>query len=508
MPKIAKPILSLVPDRSKVENLREALGELEILEHELKRRRAESGIDYFVPNKAQLVALKSGARIIAMCAGNRSGKTENGAFWLSSHLTHQYPSCTCHGEWFPAHRRFSRPLKAVVVVTEFPILERTIEPKIMKLLPKKWIASVKRGNMGYLRKIIGIDGSTVDFLSNEMDSLAFESADWDMAWIDEPISQGRFTSIWRGLTDRQGLMFLTFTPLVEPWMKEDIIDAADGKRIDVVQAETYDNTEDVHGSPILSRQAVEEFEASIPEEERATRLRGQFFHLKGMVYKEWYPLVHERVWDDYRDPDPIVCVLDPHIRRPHHVIWAWVKRDDSIHIDRELLFEGTLSQLARAIMATEASANYRVLGRLIDPNMGRTPNVITGKTVIQELATGTPALRFGEANDDETAGILKIKSYLSFNKSLPISAMNTPRLFFHRLRCPKTIKSMKNLQYDSNWNTASRRDNTPKEKIKDLETDGADVLKYLLMSNPTWRGLMTNQQWFRAKAESNVEAFY
>ena len=461
--------------------LKQALYELSLVEQELARRRKANGITYFIPNPPQLQALHSSARIVAYCGGNRAGKSECGAAWLSAHLTHRYPACACHGEWFGT-RRYDRPLKAVIVSTEFPIIERVIEPKLMKLLPKEWIApnGIKRTPQGYLRLVRGVDGGTIDILSNEMDQMAFEGADWDLAWIDEPTSKSRYVAIHRGLTDREGLMMLTFTPIVEPWMKADVIDRADDKMISVVQADTYANLADIHGHPIQTKDAIAFFEEQVPEEERATRIHGQFFHLKGMVYKEYSPPVHEKLFE-YQYPDPVIAVMDPHDRLPHHILWAFLDRQDKLYIDRELLIHCPPQELKRAILITESQAGYKMRARYIDPNFGATP-IVGGRTLIQELMTPPLRVQFTPACDDKTQGHIKVKDYLHYNRLQPISLTNTPRLFFHATRVPKTIQSIKNYQFEE-WQGKSRELKDPKEKERGKDSHGADCIRYLCMAN-------------------------
>src|SRR3990167_7317380 len=129
---MAQPLLQDVtlPDLSspKTSLVESALADLEVIAKELERRRRERGIDYFIPNQPQLQMLRSPARVVAYSAGNRSGKTTGGAAWLTAHLTHQYPKCACHGEWF-SPRRYTQRVKAVIVVTEFQKIESVIEPK-------------------------------------------------------------------------------------------------------------------------------------------------------------------------------------------------------------------------------------------------------------------------------------------------------------------------------------------------------------------------------------------
>ena len=482
------------------EQLRLALQEIESVEQELQRRRRESGIDYFIPNQPQHRALLSPARTLAYVGGNRVGKTTLGASWASAHFSRRYPSCECHGGWFPQAKRFSGPTKGAIVVTKFDKIEQVIEPKLKAVLPIDSVAKMNRTPQGYIRRILGKDGSTIDILTNEMDQMAFESTDWDWVWIDEPLPRSHYQGIRRGLTDRMGQCLLTFTPLVEPWMKEEIVDAADGKRIDVVMADTYQNLEDIHGNPILTREAVHELEMAYPEDVRKTRIYGQFFHLRGLVYTEYNSIIHEREWEYFKGehhdlpagqrsfayPDPVVAILDPHDRLPHHVIWAIIDRTDWLYVDRELIFQGTLQNLKKTILWVEQKAGYNVVRRVVDPNFGQKPaEVGGGRTVRQELSRPPFSCPFGLANDDKEAGRMKVKDYLHFIPERPLDITNSPRLYFHRGRCPGTIRSMRNYQYDE-WKGAGKDEKDLKEKEKQKETHGADCVRYLCMANLTF----------------------
>ena len=477
------------PSSSSSEIVRSALIELEQIDQELQRRRKTSGISYFTPNEPQLRSFKSSANWVIYSGGNRAGKSHRGAAELVCHLLRKYPSCSCHGEWFSQRRRFDRPIKAVISATEFPVVERVIEPKILSLLPLSQIAKggLKRGTQGYLRRIVLVDGSTVDILTAEMDQMAYESADWDIAWIDEPLNREKYTAIRRGLVDRNGIGVMTFTPTVEPWIKDELIDKADGHDIDVIIADSYANTSDIHGKPILSREAIAQFEKAIPEEERETRLYGKFFHLRGIIYKDWSTEVHEREFA-YTWPDPVIAILDPHDRIPHHVIWAFVDKQDWLYIDRELVMEGTVENLSKAILEVEARAGYRMRKRLIDPNFGRKPLITTGRTVIDELRRPPYPVSFIEANDDKVAGILKVKDYIKYDKHLPLSLVNSPRLYINRGRCPHTIKSMRNYQYEE-WQGATKDRRDRKETPRDKDDHGADCIRYLCMDNSRYESI-------------------
>lgn len=472
--------------------VRAALQEFEVLDRELARRKRENGIAYYVPNPMQHRAHLSHARTLCYSGGNRSGKSTFGAVELVWHLTKQYP------DWYPEARRFVGPIKAVVVATEFPIVQRVIEPKVLTYLPKEVIVKLAKTPQGHLSRIYTKDGSTVDVLTNEMAQLAFEGADWDFAWVDEPTQRAKYIAIRRGLVDRGGQCVLTFTPIVEPWMKEEIVDHADGKAIESFTVDIRDNLFDIEGKPIQTEERIKEFESVLTEDEKQTRLHGKFFHLRGIVYGEYSPSVHERLVK-YDYPDPVVCVLDPHTRKPHWVIWAVIRRDDSIYVDQELVMPGTLTELARQILLVEQRSGYKMRRRLIDPNFGRTPNLVTGRSVIDELRQRPYPLYFGEADDDKEAGILKVRELLHWDTTKPINNLNTPKLFFHP-RVTKTIHGLRNYQFDD-WRGVTKDDRDLKEVEKQKETDGPDCIRYLCLNHPTFDRLT-----HRDNAESELEA--
>lgn len=442
-----------------------------------QERKRASGIDYYVPNPVQFKAHQSKARTILVCGGNRIGKSTFGAAELTWALTKKYP------EWYPKERRFNRPIKAIISVDKFNKITTVIEPKMRQFLPQG--SYVFRKRQGYLNRIEMKDGSCVDILTLEMDDLSYEGFDIDFAWEDEPQSQRKREGIVRGLLDRQGIELITFTPLTEAWMKTELIDKADGRRIDTFFAEMRDNKFDIQGKPILSEEAIVDFENSLPEEIREIRVDGKFFTLRGRVYKE---LSDEHLLNfEYEYPLPVTCVLDPHDRKPHHVIWAYVDREGDVFVDAEMIVHCELDDLAKKIKDFEKARGYKMRKRLIDPNFGLKPSKPGCNTCVKdELARHGAG--FYPANDDIELGHMVVRDYLHWNKRKPMTAVNKPKVFFNRERCPVTIRSMRNLQYDEFvGRTRDKRD--PKETEMEKDSDGADCIRYLLIGKPSFGGL-------------------
>jgi len=456
----------------------ELISELELLESVQSSRKRQRGIDYYVPNSVQYKVHSSKADFVLFSAGNRSGKSTAGAVEIVLHCTRKYP------DWFPMERRFFGPVKCVIVATENAIIEKVIEPKLKQFMPADYVAEWKHSVGRYLSRVVCSDGSTIDLLSNEQDDLAFESQDWDFYWGDEPQKERKFQAIMRGLVDRMGHGIITFTPLVEPWMKEKLVDRADGKHIDVVQATTYDNMFDINGEPILSLESIKRFEEQLPDDVKETRIHGKFFHLRGIVYQEFSDI--HQIEFDYKYPDPVICTLDPHDRQPHHVTWTIVDRTNDLYVHSELIVRCTVEELAKRIKVIESLNGYKMKMRLIDPNFGRKPLITTGRNMIEELHRAGCG-GWIEADDAKDEGRLRVKSYLHYDYKKPISHTNKPKLFFHKLRVPATIRSMRNYQYEE-WEGKIAGERDPKERVKDKDDHGADCIRYTCMTNPRYYG--------------------
>ena len=456
-----------------IHELRKLTKELQTIDREVLGRKKLRGMDFYIPNSVQYRAHRSLAKTIVIVKGNRMGGSTWGAMEVAYHVTKNYP------DWYPQERRFSGPIKVRIATDKYAKIDNVVEPKLKTFIPKEQFLKTRRSPQGYATKMWFKDGTTVEFLTMEQDSMAFEGQDLDLFWGDEPVEKIRYIATQRGLIDRSGYTILTFTPLIEPWMKEDIVDKADGKNIEVFYGTTRDNRFDIKGNPILLEEDIARFEATLDEDTRKTRIEGKFFHLKGQVYKEFDD--NHLISDfKYEIRYPVVCVLDPHDRQPHWLIWAMIDRTNDIYVIHESVYDGTTQQLAAHILATEKYFKWNVSKRLIDPNFGRKRLITSGRTVIEELEGYKVA--FAEADDHKETGRLKVKSYLHYDRNKPIDLNNRPKLYFVRDHCPKTIHSMRNYQYDE-WKGIDR---DPKEDVKQKDTHGADVVRYLCISAPTF----------------------
>ncbi len=481
--------------KNKAKGSETARKELEEIALELESRRKLRGMDFYVPNKMQWEAHRCLAPTILCCAGNRTGKSTFGAMEMCYHLTRDYP------DWYPTQRRFTRPIKAMISATSFAIVSRVIEPKLKSLLPHDYY-KFKRTPQGYLSKVLCVDGSTVDILTLEMDDKMYESADWDFAWEDEPQHERKREAIVRGLVDRNGLEVITFTPITEPWMKEALLDRADGKNIALFTSGIRDNMADINGNAILSEDGIKRFEEALSEEYRESRMKGIFYTMRGLVYKSFGPehLVRcdhaggeDNCFHHYHYPDPVICVLDPHDRLPHHVIWAYIDSQDDITVDYEMVVRCELPELAKKIRYVEQKLGYNVRKRLIDPNFGRKPaRAGSNYSVKQELSKH--GVGFYEPCDDIELGHMVVREYMHFNHERPVTATNKPKLFFAEDRVPITTRSVRNLQFQE-WQGKTSGEKNAKEVEKDKDNHGADCVRYLCISKPKYTSMIREDDY-------------
>lgn len=286
-------------------------------------------------------ALNDGTNVVLVLGSNRSGKTVWGVNEAIAHSLGYRP-------WLPE----DDPDRIVRLANGQPIptpnigriiaqnyeqaIQQTIFPKIQEWAPVGWY-KVKRNNRGIPTEIHWKNGSIIYLMANKQDDMAFEGPSGHWVWADEPIDYKKYVGLKRGLVDYSGHMWMTMTPLTQPWIHDILVQRAndaDGS-VRLFKFSVWDNCKDNGGH--LSREDIEEFLNDLREDELEARLHGNFLHLAGRIYKEWEP--EHPFWIDKFDiPEswPRVCVLDPHPRKPIAVLWAAISPDEQLFVYRDL----------------------------------------------------------------------------------------------------------------------------------------------------------------------------
>lgn len=431
----------------------------------------------YVPHPKQLAFHTSLKKVRGAFGGNRSGKSELGVNEARWHSTGKYP------EFYPAERRWSGPTRGRIIVTDYKKgCGEVVEPKIRKWFQPGEIIKEER-SMGNLCKVwvrhVSGGTSTFDIMTHEQDIMQHQGWNGHWVWCDEPPPRAMYLAARRGLVDFGGYLWITATPLAEPWMFDEIVL---NKALDAfyIFISIYDNI-------YLTKEFIEEFVVSMTPDEREAMVEGKFLHLTGRVYKDLEDTVHviDKMplgWKNW----PVWFVLDPADAREQHGIWAALDPFDNIYIFNELVQKGTIWETSKTILQWERANGVHSdsVIRILDPNKGNSPSASTGLKMVNEFATH--AVYFtADVNDDIQLGHIAVREKLAWDKTKPISSTNHPKLYFLRDSTRESMRQMMSYVFDE-WKGKGAGEKSRKEKPKDINKDLPDCIRYLVMSDPHW----------------------
>lgn len=288
-------------------------------------------------------------------------------------------------------------------------------------IPTELLAGTKRNPAGVVTTIQLKNGSTIFLQSYDQDVDLFESADYDWAHFDEPPPRSIWVAVQRGLTDRRGRTWLTMTPLKEPWLYDEVYNRKDVGLY-------YFDIEDNVGFG-LTREGVDQFASSLTEDEKEARLRGRFFHLTGLVYKDYGSKLRLK-----RFPVPkhwgLWFHVDTHPRTPHHAVWIAVAPNQKKYVcgalkngdnaNRVLPFIETVKIYEREMFNRRPDE----VVRLIEPGAQAPDPLHDGRSIWDEFAEQGLRCKPGSKNRD--AGILLFQKELQSSPQYGIE----PNIFF------------------------------------------------------------------------------
>ncbi len=435
----------------------------------------------YVPNPKQEEFHKSAASVRSIFGANRSGKTTAGVVEFMWHMLGIYP------DWYPEAQRMStdRPIKGRIFAKDF---QKMVGGVILPTI-SEWIDDTSGGPFvkKKFRNPLGIpvrwkfkNGNEFDILTYEMSTEQCEGWKGDIAWFDEPPPRDKFIATKRGLVDSNGRCWLTLTPLTQPWIYDELFAKSQvDKTYFCIVMDIRDNLRRiVDGKEIgyLTEMAIIDFEKTLSLDEKEARLHGKFLHLSGLIFKEFNPEIHiieragvKKSW--YR-----LMAIDPHPRKPTACLWLAVNEKSELFVYDELLFSGSITDLASAIRAQEGDlVAHR---RIIDPSADQ--EVQLRASIRTELMKQKIWCERG-SNDIEL-GISRIHEALTPDVQ-NLTGVFDSRIKFSRL-CPEIIKQMLHYVWDEYKMRPEEHD--PKEKPMPKNEDLITCLRYILVANPQY----------------------
>lgn len=441
----------------------------------------------YVPHAKQKLFHIAPNKVRAVFGGNRSGKSEMGTLEAKFHSTGRYP------EWYPVEGRFSSPTRGRIVVTDYKKgAGEVLVPKLEQWFEEGDITKIEKsmGNISkvYVRHVTG-GISTFDVMTHEQDTMQFEGWSGHWVWFDEPPPRDKYIACLRGTVDYNGRVWITATPITEPWLYDEVI--LNTKR------DAWHIAVSIYDNPYISRKSIEEFAVSLTDEEKEARIHGKFLHLTGRIYGELDTDVHliDRL-PDAAYSWPTYFVLDPADRRAHHGIWAKIDPLGTLYIFDEIVYKGTIKDTSQEIIKRERTYGIRPddVIRILDPNKGKTPSNVTGLKLVDEFAVNETYFT-ANVNDDLAVGHLAVKERLGYDKSKPLSTTNCPKLLFITTKTRETIRQLFSYVWDD-WAGRNNSNRSQKEVPKDINKDLPDAIRYLCVFNPIFPENVRNRRVF------------
>lgn len=428
-----------------------------------------------LPKQAQFMQAvldPKGPQYTLYCGGVGSGKTLVGCITMIT-MAVMYPGDYVIGRLFS------------------PELKDTTLKQFLEICPKELIKEYRVADK--IVKIKAVNNKTSNILFRGLDEPdKLRSLNLSGFYIDESsqVSEESFMLL-QGRNRGPGLNkgILTTNPNGHDWqykwfVKQDHFRPTETKSVEqakisykLIQAPS---TENIH----LREGYIADMMQTWSVDRIKREIEGSFDAFEGMVYHEFRRDVH--VVKPFKVPDEWTRVIgiDHGYRNPAAWIWGAVDYDDNVYIYREFYEREWLIEEICNGKEKENKAGVLSLMRgekidqaRIDPSV-RAVRGATGQSdwdiYLDSLPNDFPLML---ANNEKTAGIDKVKSYLKIDVKT-----NKPRLFIFE-SCSNLIEEISRYRYKELGANQKGLVNEVEEPRK-VDDHALDALRYLIMSRP------------------------
>ena len=460
----------------------------EILGLEIERRRIMEPLCFFRPNPAEKRFFNAIAddknKIIIFPAGNWVGKTTAAIAALGAMIWPEQAEDYCfNAPIFENYSGYDFPKRARIVSTPKELEDiGSIQNEIKKWWPVgRYQAS--KNKKSFFSEFKTDTGWIIDLMSYEQAVDDFEGAAIGVFIFNEPPPEPIYNAC---LARRKfgGKVLMPMTPLMSAaWIFDRLVahDGEDG--IAVVYGSTEENCKEHAENGVIPHQAIEDLKNSCDSDEREARLNGKFLSLSGNIFKTFNRNIHVA-------KEPIIplppgdCIehiqaVDPAIGKPLFSLWGYCDNSGYLYIYDEwpdFDFAGAkeskyvISDYAKIFREVEKN---QIRTRILDRHFGNNRSW-TGSTLKQDLdKLGFYFIDSYSCDEEVETGIMKVKEYLSYNQSLPVSNTNRPGILISPT-CKNLIKSLE--RWGRNPKTGAPYD--------DCWKDPVDCLRYMCAYRP------------------------
>lgn len=465
--------------------------QLAILDALSNKQKQENFARFWVPQDQQVThftQFTKDIKVFGILGGNRSGKTEEGAFLaLAWALGKKY------FEGFPAYD----------LVKDLPIPEPPVNVWIVGLdygLLKNviWFEKLRQGrnhppllprDSDIVKKVVDgefqvyfSNGSIVTGKSADSGRDKFQGASVDLVWIDEECEADVFDECYQRTADCAGKLLLTLTPLTDvasgvktPWVFNLYEDMLRGQKdIKFVKLNVLKNP---YVPDEEKLKLVEKWRGNFEE---TARLFGDFIQRSGMVYPLWKRSVHviepralPRQWRR-------LVSIDPAATGTTAAIWAAVEPGtDHLYLYREYYKSNQIvSDHAKDILTMNGNDPIDIW--LIDPKWGTQRNNETHKTGLQLYRENGIPVRLADISFEDY-GLNESREYIT---ATTVSTSRHPKVF--------VFPDLKNFIFEIEhyvWDFYARGDQKGLSKDKPLKRNDhlMNAFQYLAAMKPRGR---------------------
>ena len=391
------------------------LSRLAAIEREREKRRKDcaalEGYNRKKRHKKQIAFHKCKKRNRWVFGGNRSGKTECGAvecIWIARGV-HPY-------------RKNRRDAFGWAVSLSTQVQRDVAQAKILKYLPKSWIADITMisgrkdapasGVIDQI-KIKNVFGgiSTLGFKSCDQGREKFQGASLDFVWFDEEPPRDVYDECLMRVMDRRGDIFGTMTPLKGRTFifNEIYLNRRHNPEIWCEFMSWEDN-------PHLSAKEIKLLDSALDKSALDARKYGKFSAEAGLVYPEFDEGVHVippfPVPPEWQD----IISIDPGLNNPLSAHWYCRDFDGNVYAVAEHFASGKdVDFHAAAIKEISRRLGWKTDGKgrlraLIDSAANQ--RTLSGVKSVAELFCERGIIVDTNVDKDVFSGIARVKSCL------------------------------------------------------------------------------------------------
>lgn len=435
------------------------------------------------------------ANIILDAGGNQGGKTTTGAIeafikatgQLPYYLAENYPQAKVPKS-FPNHVR--------VVGVDFPTLLKNILPTYQKWVPREYLIGgsweSSYNSEGRVLKLgkKGVLSGTIEFMTNEQNVRSFQGPPRQkIIYDEEPRHDIYKENLMRFTTsDRLDVLFCMTPTEGMSWVKDEILDKADGKSIATFKVPSITNKR-------ANLEVLREILKGLGSyEEVKMRLLGEFVSLSGLVYGRLFnekvhvidPFPVGKTNDDKETKENyykyyVVRGCDPHLVKPSACVELAADTEGNEYVIGCYLRDCDTETLKEDL--AERAKGYRLGWTIFDKSADSTMIVFGDRNIYREMTRGKNAVPASFKSEKFTgsiaAGVDDIKKKLKLNPKTQKPSL----YFFNTPEVRPLIQAMKNLERDTYQNEDEKG---LKDRIKEGKYDLHACLRYIHQRPVRW----------------------